>query len=180
MKKKETYWYVVRAVTGKELKVKELLEKEAKKNGIDSLLEVKIPQAKTMQTVNGKPVIKEMPSMGGYMFINVQGEIKHTLAELVRSIPNVVGFLGAEKGRKPEPMSDRDVAAAFAESPAPADIGFSVGDKVRIKEGPFDGFDAVIESCEYVKNKVSVATLMFGRTTKLDLHMSSVELVSKG
>ena len=97
-------WYVVRAISGKEKRVKEYLEIEmgrmkALDENIDQVL---IPTEKIFQIRNGKKVNKERAYLPGYVLIEAAlvGEVKH----VIRSIPNVIGFLGTEKGGEPVPM----------------------------------------------------------------------------
>jgi len=96
-------WYVVRAISGKEKKVKELLELEIERNNLTQYVEqVLIPTEKVYQIKKGKKVSKEKSYLPGYVLIEAAlvGEVEH----VVRSMNNVIGFLGGEKGGDPLPM----------------------------------------------------------------------------
>jgi len=96
-------WYVVRAVSGKEKKVKELLELEISRHKLnDYVAQVLIPTEKVFQIRNGKKVNKEKAYLPGYVLIEAAliGEVPH----VIKGIPNVIGFLGSEKGGAPVPM----------------------------------------------------------------------------
>ena len=96
-------WYVVRSISGKEKKVKEYLEMEISRMKLDqSVSQVLIPTEKVFQIRNGKKVSKERAYLPGYVLLEAAlvGEVPH----LVKSIPNVIGFLGAKKGGDQLPM----------------------------------------------------------------------------
>ena len=99
-------WYVLRAVSGKEAKVKEYLEAEMKHNALLSshVFQVLLPMEKHASLRNGKRVIKEKISLPGYVFIEASlvGDVAHTL----RFMPNVLGFLGGLDNPSPVPQSD--------------------------------------------------------------------------
>ncbi len=101
-------WYVVRAVSGKEKKVKEYLELEITRLKLnDYVSQVLIPTEKVFQIRNGKKVSKERAYLPGYVLIEAAlvGEVTH----VIKSIPNVIGFLGTEKGGDPVPMRMSEV-----------------------------------------------------------------------
>ena len=91
------HWYVVRAVSGKEKKVKEYLDLEISRLKLEDFVEqVLIPTEKVFQIRNGKKIMKEKSYLPGYVLIEAAlvGEVSH----VIKSIPNVIGFLGTEKG----------------------------------------------------------------------------------
>jgi len=93
-------WYVVRAISGKEKKVKEFIESEIKARGLqDYVSQVLIPTEKVFQIRNGKKVSKERSYLPGYILIeaNLVGEVPH----IIRNVTNVIGFLGSEKRGEP-------------------------------------------------------------------------------
>ena len=101
-------WYVVRAISGKERKVKEFIESEISAQGLqDYVGQVLIPTEKVYQIRNGKKVSKERSYFPGYILIEAAlvGEVPHT----IRNITNVIGFLGAEKRGAPAPLRMSEV-----------------------------------------------------------------------
>jgi len=95
----EKKWYVVRAISGKEKKVKEYIESELKARGLgDYVAQVLIPTEKVFQIRNGKKVTKERSYLPGYVLIEAAliGEVPH----IIKNITNVIGFLGAKKKRE--------------------------------------------------------------------------------
>ncbi|MFM7301436.1 MAG: transcription termination/antitermination NusG family protein, partial [Crocinitomicaceae bacterium] len=138
-------WYVVRAVSGKEKKVKELLELEISRHKLnDYVAQVLIPTEKVFQIRNGKKVNKEKAYLPGYVLIEAAliGEVPH----VIKGIPNVIGFLGSEKGGAPVPMRLSEVnrilgkVDELAENEEEVRIPFVVGENVKVIDGPFNNF----------------------------------------
>jgi transcriptional antiterminator NusG len=173
-------WYVVRAVSGKEKKVKEQLEVEISRLGMsDYVAQVLIPTEKVYQIRNGKKVSKERNFFPGYVLIEaaLTGEIPH----VIKNITNVIGFLGAEKGGEPVPLRQSEVNRILgtvddlAESDEEINIPFVVGEGVKVVDGPFNGFNGVIEEINEEKKKLKVMVKIFGRKTPLELNYIQVE-----
>lgn len=96
-------WYVLRAISGKEKKVKQQIETEVNRLNLKSYIsQVLIPMEKYIQIKNGKKINKERSFFPGYVLIEAAlvGELPHVL----KSIPNVIGFLGAKRGDDPVPL----------------------------------------------------------------------------
>lgn len=173
-------WYVVRAISGKEKKVKEYLEMEVQHQGIQEYVsQVLIPTEKVYQIRNGKKVSKERNFFPGYVLIEAAlvGEIQHT----IKNIPNVIGFLGAAKGGDPVPLRMAEVnrilgkVDELAESDEELNIPFVVGEAVKVIDGPFNNFNGVIEEINEEKKKLKVMVKIFGRKTPLELSYMQVE-----
>ena len=97
----EKKWYVLRAISGKEAKVKEYLEADIKNSDLgDYVSQVLIPPEKVYQVRNGKKIVKERSYLPGYVLVEAAlvGEVAHHL----RNTPNVIGFLGGSE--KPVPL----------------------------------------------------------------------------
>lgn len=175
-------WYVVRAISGKEKKVKELLELEIERNNLTQYVEqVLIPTEKVYQIKKGKKVSKEKSYLPGYVLIEAAlvGEVEH----VVKSMNNVIGFLGGEKGGDPLPMRQSEVnrilgkVDELAESDAEMTIPYVVGENVKVTDGPFNNFNGVIEEVNEEKKKLKVMVKIFGRKTPLELSYMQVEKV---
>ncbi len=172
-------WYVLRAVSGKEAKVKEYLEALMKK---DRLLEqnvgqILLPTEKYAQLRNGKRVVKEKLFLPGYVLVeaNLQGEIAHTL----RFMPNVLGFLGGLDNPTPVRQADINRILGTADETIirneEAIVPYSVNDAVKVTDGPFNGFNGIIEEVDAPKHKLKVMVKIFGRKTPLELSFNQVE-----
>ncbi|ALO47810.1 transcription termination/antitermination protein NusG [Hoylesella enoeca] len=171
-------WYVLRAVSGKEAKVKEYIEAEMKHNTLlqTYVSQVLIPLERHASLRNGKRVVKEKISLPGYVFIeaNLVGDVAHTL----RFMPNVLGFLGGLDNPSPVPQADINRMLGNAEEAELVDdstIPYSVNETVKVMDGPFSGFSGVIEEVNAEKHKLKVMVKIFGRKTPLELSFMQVE-----
>lgn len=171
-------WYVLRAVSGKEAKVKEYIEAEMKHNTLLSthVSQVMIPMEKHASLRNGKRVIKEKISLPGYVFVEASlvGDVAHTL----RFMPNVLGFLGGLDNPSPVPQADINRMLGTAEETELVDdvnIPYVVDETVKVIDGSFSGFSGVIEEVNTEKRKLKVMVKIFGRKTPLELGFMQVE-----
>jgi transcriptional antiterminator NusG len=171
-------WYVVRAISGKEKKVKEYLESEINRLNLqDYISQVLIPQEKVYQVRKGKKVSKERNYFPGYVLIEAVliGEIPH----IIKNIPNVLGFLGS--GTVPSPIRPAEVnrilgkVDELAEQAEGINVPFIVGESVKVIDGPFNSFTGVIEEINEEKKKLKVMVKIFGRKTPLELNFMQVE-----
>lgn len=176
----EKKWYVLRAVSGKEKKVKEYIESEIDRLQIqDYVSQVLIPTEKVYQIRKGKKVSKERNYFPGYILIEgvLKGEIQHELS----NVPNVIGFLGAGKGGTPVPLKEAEVKRILgkvdelAEQGEEVNVPFIVGETVKVTDGPFDNFTGVVEEINEEKKKLKVMVKIFGRKTPLELGFMQVE-----
>jgi len=173
-------WYVVRAVSGQENKIKNYIENEISRLELqDYVDEVLVPTEKVVQIRNGKKINKERVYFPGYIMIkaNLSGEIPH----IIKSITNVIGFLGETKGGDPVPLRHSEVnrmlgkVDELAESDEQFNIPFVVGEIVKVIDGPFNGFNGSIEKINEEKRKLEVMVKIFGRKTPLELGFMQVE-----
>lgn len=173
-------WYVVRAISGQEKKVKQYIEVEINRLGLSNFVsQILIPTEKIYQIRNGKKVSKERPFYSGYVLIEAAlvGEVAH----VIKNITGVIGFLGETKGGDPVPMRLTEVNRILgtvddlAESDAQINIPFIVGETVKVINGPFNGFTGTIEKVIEDKKKLEVMVKIFGRKTPLELGYLEVE-----
>ena len=174
----EKKWYVLRAISGKEPKVREILEAEMKNTSLgDYISQVLIPTEKVYQVRNGKKVLKERSYLPGYVLIEaaLNGETIHTLANLT----NVIGFLGGNI--KPVPLRQSEVNRILGKVDELKDveeevmIPYILGESVKVNVGPFSGFSGIIEEINNEKKKLKVMVKIFGRKTALELGFTQVE-----
>ena len=172
-------WYVLRAISGKEHKVKEYIDYEiAHTNLSDFVSQVLIPTEKTIQIRNGKKVVKERSYLPGYVLVEAAlvGEIAHHL----RNIPNVLGFLGGLDNPTPLRQSEvnrllgtmDEMLEVGAEEPT---VAYTLGESVKVNYGPFSGFTGIIEEINVEKRKLKVMVKIFGRKTPIELGFMQVE-----
>ena len=175
-------WYVIRSVTGQEAKVKQYIMTELDRAGIDSQVEdILVPTEKVIQIRKGKKVQKEKTYFPGYIMIkaDISGEILH----IIRSITNVLGFLGETKGGEPIPLRTSEVnrmlgkVDELAISGEQISIPFNIGESVKVIDGPFNGFTGSIDNVNEEKRKLEIMVKIFGRKTPLELSYMQVEKI---
>jgi len=173
----EKKWYVVRAISGKEKKVKEQIESEIAHLKMEEYVsQVLIPTEKIYQIRNGKKISKERSFFPGYVLIEAAlvGEIPHIL----RNIPNVLGFLGTGGEATPLRMSEVNRILGkvdeLAESDEEINVPYIVGETVKVIDGPFNSFSGIIEEVNEEKKKLKVSVKIFGRKTPVELSFMQV------
>ncbi|MCB0381400.1 MAG: transcription termination/antitermination protein NusG [Flavobacteriales bacterium] len=173
-------WYVVRAISGKENKIKKYIEDEIVRNKLsDYVSQILIPTEKVYQIRNGKKINKERSFFPGYILIEADliGEVPH----VIRNVNGVIGFLGAEKKGDPLPLRLSEVnrilgkVDELAESTEEMTIPFVIGENVKVVDGPFNGFSGTIEKLNEEKRKLEVMVKIFGRKQPLELSFLQVE-----
>ena len=173
-------WYVLKAVSGQENKVKAYIESEIKRLNYDAYVtQVVIPMEKVIQMRNGKKVPKEKPFYPGYLMVeaNLMGEVPH----VIKNIPGVISFLSLTKGGEPVPMRKSEVNRMLgkmdelSEFAVETNIPYVVGESVKVIDGPFNGFNGNIEKIHEDKKKIEVSVMIFGRKTPMELSYMQVE-----
>ena len=175
-------WYVLRIISGKEKKVKQYIENEIEQQKLgDYISQVVIPTEKVLQVKNGKKTIKERNYFPGYILVEaiLNGDIEHFL----RNIPNVISFVGADKGKTPVPLRQEEVNQFLGivdnlqEKAEDAELlqTFFVGEEVKVIDGPFTNFIGVIEEVNEERRKLKLMVKIFGRKAPLELKFSQVE-----
>ena len=175
-------WYVVRAVSGQENKIKAYIEQEVNRVGMaDYVSQVLVPTEKVVQVKDGKKISKERVYFPGYVMIeaNLTGEIPH----IIKSITGVIGFLGETKGGEAVPLRLAEVNRMLGKvdelsvTTENVNIPFSIDETVKVIDGPFNGFNGTIEKINEGKRKLEVMVKIFGRKTPLELSFMQVEKV---
>ena len=171
-------WYVLRAISGKETKVKEYIETDVKLRGLtDKVSQVLIPTEKVVQVRNGKRIVKEKTYLPGYVL--VEAELVGDIAFMLRNTPNVLGFLGGMD--EPTPIRQSEINRILGtvdelqETTDESALEFALGEVVKVNTGPFSGFNGVIEEINTEKKRLKVMVKIFGRSTPVDLGYLQVD-----
>ena len=181
MAEKKHEWYVLRAISGKEAKVKEVLDAAIRNTDLGKYVsEVLIPTEKVYVTRSGKKVAKDRTLFSGYVFVKciLTGEVQYEL----RNTSNVIDFLrGRAKNSAPESLRESEVmnmlgaADALNDSPETTEDVYYEGEAVKVTVGPCSGFSGVIKEVNGDRQKLKVEVKIFGRPTDLELETSQVE-----
>ena len=177
----EKKWYALRTISGKEQKVKQLLEAEIKNSDLGHYVsQVLLPTEKVYVTRGNKKVVKEKTRMSGYIFVEavLTGEIEYER----RNTTDIIDFVrNRENPPKPEPVREAEInrmLGAADDVIEGVDEGvndYMVGEEVKVISGPFNGFIGEIEDVNREKRTLKVMVKVFGRKTPLELENSQVE-----
>ncbi|MEM0999806.1 MAG: transcription termination/antitermination protein NusG [Bacteroidota bacterium] len=173
-------WYVVRAISGQEKKVKQYLESEIERLNLDEYVaQVLIPTEKVFEMRGGKKKIRERSFLPGYVLIEatLDGEVM----QAIRDVPGVIGFLGTERGQRPVPLRPAEINKILGKVDEMNELGevpeepFVLGEPVKVMAGPFNGFSGSVEEIYEDKKKLKVMVKIFGRNTPVELNYYQVE-----
>jgi transcriptional antiterminator NusG len=174
----EKKFYVLKAVTGQENKIKGYLEAEIRnRNWQHRVSQVVIPTEKVMQNRNGKKTIKERAFLPGYII--VEAALDPEVYNFFISINYIIGFIN--NGKDPAPLRASEVARILGkadellEQTDEVTVDFTIGENVKINVGPFTGFHGEIEEVYPDKKKVKVMVKIFGRKNPIELGFLQVE-----
>jgi len=169
-------WYSVSVLSNFEKKIAEQIRTAAAQEGLeDQIDEVLVPTEEVIEIRRGKKVPTERRFMPGYVLVRM--EMSDRAYHMINSINRVTGFLGPQ-GR-PLPMRDAEVNAILnrveegAETPRVM-ISFDVGEKVRVNDGPFEGFEGTVEDVDEGNARLKVSVSIFGRATPVELEYTQV------
>lgn len=173
-------WYIVHAYSGMEKAVERNLRERIDRAGMqDKFGRILVPTEEVVELKNGKKSVTERRIYPGYVLVEM--EMADDTWHLVKHTSKVTGFIGGARNR-PAPISEAEVAKIVsqmqegAEKPRPK-VEWTVGELVRVKEGPFTDFNGAVEEVNYEKSKVRVSVTIFGRATPVELDFSQVEKV---
>ena len=170
-------WYVVHTFSGYEQKVKAALEERIRSMGkADKFGEILVPVEKVMELVKGKKKTSSRKFFPGYIL--VQMELDDDTWHVVKETPKVTGFVGGTTN--PAPVSEEEVRTITqqmeegAVKPKPR-VLFSVGESVKVVDGPFVDFNGIVEEVRPDKGKLRVLISIFGRATPVELDFVQVD-----
>ena len=182
VQEKKGVWYVLRVLSGREERVRQLIEKEARRSSWgEYLLQVYVPKERVYQVRQGKKHLKEKCLIPGYVLVQVV-TLTDEMVEAIRSLPHVVSFL-TDAQRRPLPIPEEEVNRFLGQARAVEEgrvrDRFFVGERVKIIEGPFQDFIGVIEEVQEEKQQLRVMVPIFGRNTPVIVSYHEVEPVSE-
>jgi transcriptional antiterminator NusG len=172
----EKKWYVVHTYSGYENKVKTNLEKRVQSMEMeDKIFRVLVPMEDEVETGrDGKKKTVKKKVFPGYVIVEMV--VTDDSWYVVRNTPGVTGFVGS--GTKPIPLEDQEVKAilrSMGSDEPKIRINISVGESVRIADGPFADFVGTVEEIFPDRQKVKVMVAMFGRETPVELNFNQVQ-----
>lgn len=177
-------WYVIRAVSGQEKKVKSYLDNEINRQQLsEQIPQVLIPSEKVYEMRNGKKRVREKTFFPGYILISADLSNARAL-DLITNMPGVLGFLGntsTGNSKIPVPLRQAEVNRILgkvdeeAQEVASPSVAFLKGESVKVVDGPFSGFIGTVEEVFEDRKKLNVVVKIFGRNTPVELSYAQVD-----
>lgn len=170
-------WYVIHTYSGFEGRVKSSIEERATALGLkNKIVQVLVPTEEVVEIREGKKRVSTRKFFPGYVLVEM--ELTDETWQLIKATPKVTGFLGG--GMKPTPLMIEEVETLKKQidsgTAIPREkVKFQKGDAVRIIDGPFMGFNGVIDEMNQDHHKVKVLVSIFGRSTPVELGFLQVE-----
>jgi len=172
-------WYIIHAYSGFENKVRDAIQAEATRLGLEQLVEaVEVPTEKVTEVRRGKKVTSDRKFFPGYVLakLSMTDDVYH----LIKNTPKVTGFLGSSG--KPQAISDAEAnrilntkEEAAAAPKTKINVDYEIGDQIKVLEGPFASFNGVVEELDFDRSRVKVSVSIFGRATPVELEFEQVE-----
>jgi transcriptional antiterminator NusG len=174
-------WYIIHAYSGFENKVRDAIQSEAARMGLERFVDqIEVPTETVTEIKRGKKVQSERKFMPGYVLARL--EMNDQVYHLVKNTPKVTGFLGP--GGKPQPIPDAQAARMLSNEQEAAsapkqkiNVDYEIGDSVKVLDGPFASFNGVVEELDFDRGRVKVSVSIFGRATPVELEFEQVERV---
>ena len=177
-------WYVLRVASNRESQVREALERKVKIERLEERIgRILVPTQKEKRLRGGTARVYQRKLYPGYVFVEMSTEPDGSIPEdvwfMIKETSGVGDFIGS--GGKPSPMPMHDVEKMLAatlmpeDTPALANLNFNKGDRVKVREGPFENFEGVVDEINTQKGTVRVIVTIFGRATPIEIEYWQVE-----
>ena len=174
-------WYVVHAYSGFEKQVKRSLEDRIQRAEMEDMFgDVLVPTEEVVEMKGGQKRRSDRKFFPGYVLAKLT--MTDDAYHLVKNQPKVTGFLGSSG--KPQAIREAEAARILNTKEEAANapkeritVAYEIGDEVKVKSGPFNSFNGIVEELDFDKNKVKVSVSIFGRATPVELDFLQVEKV---
>ncbi len=176
-------WYVLRVAANREVQVKDALKEKLEKEGVSDVIgKIEVPVEQIKRIRGNKQTIYKRKLYPGYVFVEMEattdGRVPEKAWFMIKGTAGVGDFIGTEGF--PTPMRDTDVAKMLLEAERPEEapsikVEFKKGDMIKIREGPFENFEGVVDSIDSERGIVKVIVTIFGRSTPLDIEYWQIE-----
>lgn len=176
-------WFVLKVASNREDQVRETLERKVKMENLGDIIgRILVPRERIKRVKSGQHKVAEHKLYPGYVFIEMEIETDGSIPErawyLFKETQGVGDFIGQKN--KPTPMAGKEIEKILAEAEKPESgpavkVEFQKGDPVKIREGPFENFEGVVDEIFPDKGLVRVIVTIFGRATPLELEYWQLE-----
>lgn len=175
-------WYIIRVAKGQDRKVKTSIEEQLVRYKVSELVQdIVIPTEKEIKLRNGKKVKRDRAMLAGYVFVNADLKTNPIVVDIINDIPGSYGFM-SDDPKNPMALKKADVDKMLGnminDVESENKISWIKGERVKIIEGPFNGFDGSITDIDSNKNRLKVEVKVFGRATPMEVEYHAVEKVA--
>lgn len=181
-------WYVLHVYSGYENKIEKTIRLMMENGDLpkEAVTDVKVPSEEVVDVKDGKKRVVNKKFLPGYILVemDLSDEGWKIPCSAIRKITGVTGFVGTPAQKKPQPISQDEARGILQKSGEIKGAGtlkprqsFSVGESVKIVDGPFDSFTGTVEEIHQDKNKLKVMVPIFGRATPVEVDMLQVEKI---
>ena len=174
-------WYVIHTYAGFEGRVKTSIMERASQMGlVDNLGQLLVPTEDVIEIKDGKRRTSRRKFFPGYVLVELESPVTDEMVQMIKETPKVTGFVGG--GNTPIPLSMEEVESLLKQVDQGAagpreQVKFAKGDNVRVVDGPFLGFNALVDEVDTDHNRLKVLVSIFGRSTPVELGFLQVERI---
>lgn len=174
-----SHWYVIHTYAGYEGRVKTGIMERANQLGMSEYVtQVLVPTEDVVEFKEGKRRASKRKFFPGYVLLESNGPLNDDVMTMIKETPKVTGFVGG--GTRPIPLDPEEVNTLLKQLEsgvsAPRElVHFSKGDSVRIVDGPFLGFNGLVDEVDQDHGRVKALVSIFGRSTPVELAFAQVE-----
>lgn len=178
-KKSRSKWYVLQTQSNYEKRVQGAIREQVMMQGLEAEIEeILIPTEEVVEIKKGVKKKSERKFFPGYVL--VKANMTDAVWHLLKKIPHVTSFVGAERGKKPLPISNGEAQRLLQQVEEGVDTGrpavhYEIGEEVRVTDGPFNSFQGIVEGYDEERSRLKVSVSIFGRATPIDLDYTQVE-----
>ncbi len=175
------HWYVIHTYAGFEGRVKASITERANQMGLVDLVgDLLVPTEDVIEIKDGKRRTARRKFFPGYVLVELETPVTEEMLQMIKETPKVTGFVGG--GNVPIPLSMEEVESLHKQVDAGAagpreQVKFVKGDNVRVVDGPFLGFNGLVDEVDADHNRVKVLVSIFGRSTPVELNFLQVERI---
>ncbi len=174
-------WYVIHTYAGFEGRVKSSIMERANQMGFaERVGQVLVPTEDVIEIRDGKRRTARRKFFPGYVLVELESPVTDEMVQMIKETPKVTGFVGG--GNTPIPLSMEEVESLLKQEDTSAagprdQVKFVKGDNVRVVDGPFLGFNGLVDEVDTDHNRLKVLVSIFGRSTPVELGFLQVERI---
>jgi len=172
-------WYVIHTYAGYEGRVKTSIVERANQMGMSDVVgQVLVPTEEVVEFKDGKRRASKRKFFPGYVLLESEGLLSDEAVVMIKETPKVTGFVGG--GIRPIPLDPGEAETLLGQLESgmtvpKESVDFEKGDSIRIIDGPFLGFNGLVDDVDEDHSRVKVFVSIFGRSTPVELAFSQVE-----